>query len=128
MKRGPQLFAGAIAILIPMLVSGCVSKAKADAQARTAFLAGQQQALQQMQVRGPSVTVLGEVRNKLIPWTADLTLAKAVLAAEYYGAKDPTEIIIVRDGEQIPVEASRLLSGEDIPLQPRDIIALNSGP
>ncbi len=128
MKRGPQLFAGAFAILIPMLVSGCVSKAKADAQARTAFLAGQQQALQQMQVRGPSVTVLGEVRNKLIPWTADLTLAKAVLAAEYYGAKDPTEIIIVRDGEQIPVEASRLLSGEDIPLQPRDIIALNSGP
>ena len=29
------------------LVTGCVSKAKADAQARAAFLAGQQQALTQ---------------------------------------------------------------------------------
>src|SRR2546423_989961 len=85
-----------------LVIAGCVSKNKADAQARSAFFAGQRQTLQmlqQSQLRGPSVTVVGEVSNPMIPWTADLTLAKAIVAANYRGTADPNEILIVRQGK-----------------------------
>src|SRR5690349_11130639 len=86
------------------LLAGCVSKAKAQAQANAAFIAGQQRAAmmsRQTQLQGPTVTVVGDVRNALVPWTPDLTLAKAVLAAAYYGTSDPTVIVIQRDGKEI---------------------------
>ena len=110
-----------------LAASGCVSKATAQAQARAAFLAGQQQALerlQQTQNRGPSVTFIGEVRNTLVPWTAELTLAKAIVAAEYYGSIDPKEIVVTRDGQEMRIDPKRLLSGGDILLQPRDVVEL----
>ena len=47
-----------------------------------------------------------------------------MVAAEYYGARDPSEITIIRDGQQIKIDPRRLLSGEDVLLQPRDIIEL----
>jgi len=118
----------ALLLIAPILITGCVSEATARARERAAFLAGQQQAAQQLQAQGPNVTVLGPVRNRLIPWTADLTLARAVVAADYYGAKDPTDITIIRDGKQMKIDPRRLLGGEDLPLQPRDIVALQGGP
>jgi hypothetical protein len=114
-------------LLITIALSGCVSKSKADARARAAFIAGQQQAvvrMQQIQGQGSSVTVNGEVRNRVIPWTEGLTLAKAVLAADYYGTKDPGQIIIVHNGIATQVDPRQLLSGVDIPLQPGDIVQL----
>lgn len=114
-------------LALGLAASGCVTKATAQAQARAAFLAGQQQSLerlQQTQNRGPSVTFIGEVRNTLIPWTADLTLAKAIVAAEYYGATDPKEIVVTRDGQEMGIDPKRLLSGGDILLQPRDVVEL----
>jgi len=117
-----------LAVLISLfLVTGCVSKSKADARARAAFLAGQQQAAiinRQSQFQGPTVTVLGEVRNSLVPWTVELTLAKAVIAAEYYGKTDPTEIIIQRAGKELTYDPKELLSGQDVQLQPSDVIQL----
>ena len=114
-----------LAVLLGLgLGSGCVSKSKAEAKARAAFWAGQQQAAQQLAARGPFVTFVGEVRNPQIPWTADLTLAKALVAAEYFGARDPSEILLVRGGEEMRIDPSKLLEGEDIPLQPRDVIEL----
>ena len=108
------------------LVTGCVSKAKADAQARAAFFAGQQQALRQMQGQqlpeGPTVTVLGAVQNHLVPWTRDLTLAKALVAAGFIGTADPLEIIITRDGVEKRVDPKGLLEGQDSPLEPRDVV------
>ena len=115
-------------VLLDLSMTGCVSKSKSDSKARAAFLAGQQQAVQQLQPPGPSVTVIGEVKNKLLPWAMDLTLAKALLAAEYYGAQDPAQIIIIREGQIILVDPRRLLEGEDIPLLPRDIVEVRSGP
>lgn len=113
------------ALLLAAILAGCVLKSKAREQARAAFLAGQQQALQQLQVRGgPFVTVVGPVKNTVLPWTGDLTLAKALLAAEYYAPKDPTAIVVRRGAEQIQVDPKRLLQGEDFPLQPRDVIEL----
>jgi hypothetical protein len=45
--------------------------------------------------QNPSVAVQGAVRNPLIPWTEGLTVARAIVAAVYFGAKDPNEIILV---------------------------------
>src|SRR5579883_799514 len=112
-------------LLCLSLAGGCVSKKKADARAREAFLAGQRQAAmsnRQAQLQGPTVTVLGEVRNALVRWTLDLTLAKALVQAEYYGKTDPTQIVIQRDGKEIVYDPKKLLDGDDVPLQPNDVI------
>jgi hypothetical protein len=115
-----------VVALLP-LVSGCVSKATAQAQARAAYLQGQQQALermQQSQARGPTVTFIGEVRNQLIPWTADLTLARAIVAADYYGQTDPNTIVLIRDGQQTVYDPKKLLQGNDVLLEPRDVVEI----
>jgi hypothetical protein len=94
-------------------------------------MAGQQQAvvrMQQIQGQGSSVTVNGEVRNRVVPWTEGLTLAKAVLAADYYGTKDPGQIIIVHNGIATQVDPRQLLSGVDILLQPGDVVQLMPQP
>jgi len=112
-------------LLVAVALGGCVSKGKANAQARAAFMAGQQQAMARMQqAQGPSVTINGEVRNHVVPWTEGLTLAKAVLAADYCGAKDPGQLLIVHNGIATHVDPKQLLSGVDIPLQPGDIVQL----
>jgi hypothetical protein len=112
-------------LLALSLAAGCVSRKKADSQARAAFMSGRQQAAmmaRQMQLQGPVVTVVGEVHNPQVRWTSDLTLAKALIAADYYGKANPTEIIIIRGGKQLPYDPSKLLSGEDVPLEPNDLI------
>ena len=109
-----------------------MSKSKADARARAAFFAGQQQAAmmsrqtqsQSTSFGAPTVTVLGEVRNSLVPWTVDLTLAKAVIAAEYFGRSDPVEIVIQRDGKEISYDPKKLLNGQDVQLEPNDVVQL----
>lgn len=124
----------ALALAAALGLTGCVSKATAKAQAREAFIAGQQQAMQQMrerelqersvQLQGPTVTVLGLVRNKIVPWAPGATLAKSLLAAQYYGPADPSEILIQREGQEIKISPSDLLNGKDIPIEPRDVIEI----
>jgi len=112
---------------LPVLITGCVSKSKAEAQARAAFFAGQRQAVemvQRAQTLGPTVTVVGEVRNPTIPWTNDMTLAKALVAADYYGHTDPREILIERNGQATSYDPKKLLGGEDVPLKPKDVIEI----
>lgn len=121
----PTTLLAALCCLLVLPLAGCVSKTKANSQARAAFLAGQQQGIARMQqAQGPSVTINGEVRNHVVPWTQSLTLAQAVVAAEYTGAKDPGQIIIVHLGIATRVDPRQLLSGVDIPLQPGDIVQL----
>jgi hypothetical protein len=113
------------ALLIAFALAGCTTKAKAKAQAQAAFAAGQQQAMIRMQqTQVPNVTVRGAVRNPLIPWTEDLTVAKAIIAADYYGAKDPKEIFVVRKGQALRVDPKQLFSGDDPPLQSGDLLDL----
>jgi hypothetical protein len=107
------------------LLSGCVSKTRAKAEAQKAFVAGQQEAMMRLQhARGPSVTVSGQVKNPFVPWSSETTLAKAILEANYCGPADPKEILILRKGQQIPVDVQRLLSGEDVPLEAGDVVYL----
>jgi hypothetical protein len=103
-------------------VCGCVTKGEAEARSRAAFLAGQQQAvMRQSTATNPTVFLAGPVRFPTLPWTADLTLAQAIVAADYRGA-DPKVIIINRGGQAITIEPQRLLEGEDIPLVAGDSI------
>ena len=109
-----------------LIGAGCVTKSKANAQARAAFLAGQQQARQamaSMQSQVPSVWVLGNVKTSVIPWTKELTLTRALLDAVYQGPTDPKEITIRRNGQPpINVDPQSLLRGEDLSLQVGDRI------
>ena len=63
------------------------------------------------------------VRNPRVPWTEGLTLARALLAAEYTGTLDPTRIRITRQGQSYTVDVKHLLRGQDDPLlEPGDLV------
>jgi hypothetical protein len=112
--------------MLVLLQSGCVSEKKADAKARAAFMAGQQQGMiaRTPQPAGNVVTVVGPVHTPSLPWTQDLTLAKAIVNAGYDSAVDPKQIMIVRNGQAVPVDPKSLLAGEDVPLLPGDMVVL----
>jgi hypothetical protein len=114
------LFAAALAL------AGCVTKREADAKARQAYAEGERSGMLRMQQQalGPNVTLVGDVSNGTIPWTEDLTLAKAIVAAGYNGKTDPTDIVIVRGGRGIRVDPKKLLAGEDVPLMNHDIVSI----
>jgi protein involved in polysaccharide export with SLBB domain len=125
--RRKALIPVALALLISMPeFTGCTSKSKAKEQARAAFMAGQQDALLRMkEPRPPSVTVVGNVRNPTVLWNPELTLAKAIIIAGYRGARDPNQILLIRNGQAVQVEPKQLLSGDDMPLQAGDMIQIN---
>jgi hypothetical protein len=109
-------------LLLAVLAAGCESKSKARAEARAAYFAGQQQGMA-MQAGTNSVWIVGDVRTPAIPWTDDLTLARAIVAAEYLGPGDPSQIVLRREGRPpYLVSPRQLLSGYDLPLKPGDRI------
>lgn len=116
------------ALLLVVATAGCVTKAKARAQAQAAFQNGLREGLLRAQesaaVQGPSVYIQGPVQTPVLPWTPDLTLAKALVRAGYTGAKDPQRIVVTRNGEQAEISTERLLEGEDFKLEPGDRIEL----
>jgi len=104
-----------------------MTRAHARAQAQAAFLAGQQQGMQQAQQSahpGPTITVAGPVKYTQVPWTEQMTVARAIIAAEYLGPGDPREILIVHNGQATSIDPKRLLNGEDLPLQAGDVLQL----
>jgi hypothetical protein len=121
-----QSFGVLVVVTVGVGVAGCTSDSKAKSQARAAYLAGQQEAMfrLQQQSRNPSVTIIGNVQNPTIPWTSELTLAKAIVAAGYMSRRDPSQIFIVRNGQAIPVDAKQLLNGEDVPLESGDMVQI----
>lgn len=73
------------------------------------------------------VMVKGNVMNSMIPWTDDLTVSKAILTAEYLGARHPVSISIRREGELFFVNQTWLLLGAVDPwLEPGDILELHT--
>ena len=73
----------------------------------------------------PTVWVRGDVKNQIIPWTEDLTLSRAIVAADYQSVFDPRAIVVVRQGQVYRINPRDLLKGTDDPsLQPGDIIEL----
>lgn len=112
-------------ICVPLLVAGCVSKTKAKLEAQQAYIAGQQHAMMTMQQNKTAVQIRGNVKNTSIPWTEGLTVAKAIVAAEYQGAHDPTSVVIFRNGAGTEIKASDLLQGQDEPVLPGDLIEIH---
>ena len=110
--------------LVVICLAGCVSRSKAKAAERAAYAAGQQQTMERLLQTRNSVTVIGPVRNPLVPWTQELTLARALVEADYYNKDNPKEILIVRNGQPIPVDPKQLLAGEDIPLEAGDVVQI----
>ena len=109
-------------LLLALATGGCVTKSTAHARERSAFLEGQRQTEQQITAT-PSVSFRGDVKKSSVPWTEDLTLTKALMAAEYSGLWDPHTITITRHGQTYRVNPRRLLSGaEDPALEPGDIV------
>ena len=113
-------------LCMSLLCSSCVSRSKAQAQAREAYQAGQQAAMARMaKNQDQIVTFVGPVKNPTVPWTQNLTLAKAIVSAGYTPRGEPSQIMIVREGQAIPIDPKRLLGGEDIPLLSGDLVQLS---
>jgi hypothetical protein len=107
-------------LLLVLLAAGCVSKSAANAKARAAYIAGEKQG-EAKEVNATTVWIVGNVRTPVIPWTDDLTLVKALIQAEYLGQGDPSQISVVRAGQQpIYVNARQLFDGFDMALEPGD--------
>jgi hypothetical protein len=113
-----------VLLLFVVASAGCVSKTKAKLEIQQAYIAGQQNAMATMQQTATTVQIRGNVKNTSIPWTEGLTLAKAIVAAEYQGAHDPASVIIVRKGMAIEINAAELLQGHDEPLQAGDVVQI----
>ncbi|MGA3180447.1 MAG: hypothetical protein ABSF38_08915 [Verrucomicrobiota bacterium] len=122
MKKSATVFVVAGLSLWLLSPTGCETQRQARLQAQQAYVAGQEQVLEQSRPAEPVVTVHGPVRNSVIPWTEDLTLAKAINAADYTGYLRPRFIRVTRKGETTEVKTSQLLNGQDMPLQAGDIV------
>ena len=111
--------------LIGLTVCGCTTRSKSRAVAQTAFLAGQNTALQQqLAAQRQGVTIVGAVQTSQVPWVAGLTLAQAVATANYIGQDAPKHIIITRQGESAALDAKVLLDGTVVPLEVGDVVEL----
>jgi len=120
----------ALAGVIGVGLCGCESRRAARQQQREAFVAGQAQAQarqQQMQSQTlrPTVTVQGQVDNGVVPWNEGLTLSQAIVMAHYTGFMNPSSIRVIRNGQVArQFEATDLLRGQDMALEPGDVVLL----
>ena len=118
-------------LVVLTCAGGCVSEKKAQMEAREAYMAGQQQAMQadaraQLQrQQGPAVFVQGQVRNGLVPWEPGMKLSQAIVAAEYTGFMNPRLIRVLRNG-QIAGEfrGIDLLHHQDMELEEGDTVLI----
>lgn len=122
----------AIAIFVfALAATGCTNQARMraqeQAQVQRAYLAGQNEVLQQ-ELKTPSVEIVGPVQNHEVPWVAGLTLAQAIATADYLDSHAPSRIIITRQGENATLDPSVLLNGAVVPLEPDDVIELQVEP
>lgn len=125
-----------VILLVVLTACGCASKKKHQAEIRRAYAAGEQAARAQMQqaqtpqsgappmqqTTDPQVRILGPVKNPVLMWSEGLTLAHALVEAEYQKSNTPRAITIYRNNQPIDVDPQLVLQGEDYPLFPGDIV------
>jgi hypothetical protein len=125
MTRLANLLIAALLVSTMMALSGCVTKSKANADARAAYLAGQKDAYAAIAAaQRTGIKVVGPVQNPEVPWVEGLTLAQAIATATYIAQGNPKEIILLRRGESATIDPRDLLNGHDVPLEPGDTITL----
>jgi hypothetical protein len=111
-------------LVLALAATGCVTKSKADAQARAAYMAGQQAAYQSMGGAVTDVVVFGNVQKHEVPWVDGLTLAQALATANYLGSHDPQDIILKRNSIETEINPKDLLNGQNVELKPGDQISV----
>ena len=114
-----------LSLLLVMTLCGCETKATARARARAAYAAGRAAAYHQFEEeQRTSIRVIGDVRISEIEWEDGMTLAGALLVAEYQNKGVPGEIFIDRHGLRIPVNMKAFLKGHDVILEPGDTVEI----
>jgi hypothetical protein len=123
--------------VLALIACGCGGKAKEQAKIHQAYAAGAQAAQAQMYQQSqsaqnmsqpmptstdPQVRVLGSVRNPVLPWMEGLTLARALVLADYTRSTPPTSITILRNNQPLQIDPQGILQGADYPLFPGDIV------
>jgi hypothetical protein len=110
-------------LLLALALTGCATKATARREAEKAAIATQQSTMAAQAIQEPAVWFRGDVRNQRVPWTEGLTLAQALIAAQYTFNWDPHTITVTRQGAMYPVNPKRLLRGQEDPLlEPGDVV------
>jgi hypothetical protein len=107
--------------------AGCVSQKKAREQAREAYVAGQEQAMQAAQharqQQGPVVFVQGPVRNPVVPWEEGMKLSQAIVDAEYTAFMNPVLVRVLRNGQVAgEFKGIDLLHHQDMALEDGDTV------
>lgn len=114
-----------ILLCLAVGLPGCTTKAKARARASAAYSAGQQQALGQLQsILAPTVSFVGNFTHPRLAWTEGLTLAQAIVAADYRSRSSPHSIFVTRRGQRSFVDPKQLLNGQDFALEAGDVIEI----
>jgi hypothetical protein len=94
-----------------LLAAGCASK--------------QQQPAVIIAPAAPMAAVMftGDVKMQLVQWVEGITLAEALLMAQYTGSWDPHTITVTRNGIRYNINVRKFLRGEDNPeLQAGDTV------
>jgi hypothetical protein len=111
--------------LLTLDLAGCTTRSRARLETEKAFEAGQRQALENTMTRASSITVIGQVRNRNVPWKEGMTLMDAIDQAVYTGFSDPRLIRLTRGQESRDILPKDLLRGTNNPaVEVGDIIEL----
>jgi hypothetical protein len=114
-------------VLAVVVTAGCVSQKKAQMEARQAYVAGQEQAVQaqlhEREAQGPVVFVQGPVQNHIIAWHEGLTLSQAIVDANYTAYMNPEDVRVMRGGQLAgELKGIDLLHHQDLNLQQGDTV------
>ena len=117
---------------VALTVSGCASHKnnKNDEQLRRAYAAGAASAQMQMQQNqmqqpaippsgDPQVRILGAVKNSLLIWSDGLTLARALVLAEYQRNSAPSSITIYRNNQPLQIDPASGAERRGLSVVPR---------
>ena len=118
-RRVLSLIGVGVVVVVGGCVGGCVSQGTARREQLKAYEEGRQKAMEEQEKAaqtGPVVLFRGDIRNPRVPWREGLTLAEALLAAQYTWNWDPHTITVLRDGRSYPVNPKMLLRGTENPL------------
>ena len=74
--------------------------------------------------RQTCVLFVGPFQHRVVPWFDGLTLAQSLVAARYLSPEDPQVIVLTRDGVPVEFDAAALLRGEDLLMQPGDLVGV----
>jgi hypothetical protein len=112
-------------LVLAGILAACETKSAGRARANEAYLAGRLSAERAAAQNAKlEVTVHGEVTRNQVPWTRDLTLARAIVAAGYTSILNPGAIDVIRNGVTTRVSPRQLLRGEDLNLEPGDLVEI----